>query len=319
MNKRYFITGGAGFIGSNLVNHLLTNPDCQVTVYDNFVTGIRHHLANHISDSRLTIINADVRDDDRLMSAMEDHDIVYHFSANSDIASAQSDPPIDFNNGTVLTHMLLEAMRKTGVKRIVFSSGSGVYGEIGPVPVPEHYSPMIPISTYGASKLASESLISAYSFMFEITGTVFRFANVVGPMQTHGVAFDFIRRLAADGSRLRILGDGAQSKPYISVNDVISAFKLLEEKQNEGFDVFNVATVDYLTVKEIADIVCQKMGLADVKYEFTGGSRGWKGDVPIYRLDTEKIRSLGWKSEMNSRKAMEYSVCAMLEEFRNGG
>lgn len=317
MNKRYFITGGAGFIGSNLINHLLSSHDCRVTVYDNFVTGIRDNLANHARDSRVNIIDADIRDDERLMSAIEGHDIVYHFSANSDIASAQNDPPIDFNNGTVLTHFVLEAMRKTGVKRIVFSSGSGVYGEIGPVPVPEHYSPMIPISTYGASKLASESLISAYSFMFEITGTVFRFANVVGPLQTHGVAFDFIRRLATDGTQLMILGDGTQSKPYVYIEDVISAFTLLEEQQQDGFAVYNVGTQDHLTVREIADIVCHRMGLKDVKYNFTGGPRGWKGDVPVYRLDTSKIRKTGWQSQRNSRQAVEASVDAMLGELHS--
>lgn len=319
MNRRYFVTGGAGFIGSNLVNHLLTTSDCEVTVYDSFLTGNRHHFGERINDSRLAIVEADFQDEDQLTSAMLRHDMVYHFAANSDIASAQSNPSIDFNNGTVLTHKVLEAMRKTGVKRIAFTSGSGVYGEVDPVPVPENCGHMVPISTYGASKLASECLISAYSFMFEITSTVFRFANVVGPLQTHGVAFDFIRRLAKDGTQLMILGDGTQSKPYIHIEDVISAFKLLEEQQQDGFGVYNVGTQDHLTVREIADIVCHRMGLQDVKYNFTGGSRGWKADVPVYRLDTSKIRKTGWQSHRNSRQAVEASVDAMLGELGREG
>ena len=171
---KYFITGGAGFIGSNFTNFLLENPENEVTVYDSFLKGHRWHFRKNITSSKLTIIKGDVTDMVKLQASMKDHDIVYHFAANSDIAAAQQDPGVDFNNGTVLTFNVLEAMRKTGVKRIVFTSGSGVYGEVPPEPIPELYDKMIPISTYGASKLASETLISAYSFMFDLTGTVFR-------------------------------------------------------------------------------------------------------------------------------------------------
>jgi len=315
---KYFVTGGAGFIGSHLVNRLLDTTNAIVTVYDNFSTGRRRHLDRYAHDKRLKIIEADTRDQQCLPESLAGHDIVYHFAANSDIARAQQEPEIDFCNGTLPTHYVLEAMRQTGVKRIVFTSGSGVYGEVPPVPIPENYDRMIPISTYGACKLACEALISAYSFMFDITATVFRFANVVGPHQTHGVAYDFIRRLAENPVRLKIFGDGQQSKPYIHIDDVLNAFGLLEKIQSAGFEVFNVGTSDSLTVRQIADIVCERMGLTGVRYEFTGGSRGWKADVPVYRLNTDKICARGWCPAHGSREAVIAAVDAMLLELRAG-
>lgn len=316
--KKYFVTGGAGFIGSHFVNRILDTTDSSVTVYDNFSTGRRWHFGERIKDARLRIIVADAQDAHRLAQVMPGHDVVYHFAANSDIARAQKEPTIDFENGTVPTNNVLEAMRRTGVKRIVFTSGSGVYGEVPPTPIPENYDRMIPVSTYGACKLACESLVSAYSFMFDMTGTVFRFANVVGPRQTHGVAYDFILRLSKDPSRLKIFGDGTQSKPYIHIEDILEAFALLEEAQTGGYDVYNVGSQDHLTVREIADIVCERMGLRNVAYEFTGGSRGWKADVPVYRLDTKKVRRLGWANKRNSREAVVAAVDSMLADVRAG-
>lgn len=317
--RSYFVTGGAGFIGANFVRRMLERqPDAQVTVYDNFSTGRRWHLAEWENDDRLRIIEADARDVETLESALAGHDVVYHFAANSDIARAQIEPTIDFVNGTIPTNNVLEAMRKKGVKRIVFTSGSGVYGEVPPVPVPEEYPRMIPVSTYGACKLGCEALIGAYCFMFDMTGTVFRFANVVGPRQTHGVVYDFVRRLAKDPTRLKILGDGTQSKPYIHVEDVLEAFDLLEQRQSSGYEIFNVATDDFLTVREVADIVCERMGATGVRYEFTGGKRGWKADVPVYRLDAGKIRRLGWRPQRNSREAVAAAADAILEDVRAG-
>jgi UDP-glucose 4-epimerase len=315
--RKVFVTGGAGFIGAHLVNTILDTTDSTVTVFDNFSIGQRFHFGERMSDARLTIIEADAQDQDKLIQSIQGHDIVYHFAANSDIARAQQEPAIDFLNGTLLTHNVLEAMRITGVKRIAFTSGSGVYGEVGSTPVPENYDRMLPISTYGACKLASEALISAYSFMFDITGTVFRFANVVGPNQTHGVAYDFIQRLAQDPTQLKIFGDGTQSKPYIHIDDILKAFFLIEKTQASGYDVLNVGSQDHLTVHEIADIVCERMGLSNVKYLFTGGSRGWKADVPVYRLNTNKIRACGWQNTRNSREAVVASVDAMLAHLKS--
>ncbi len=317
MSKKYFITGGAGFIGAHLTNRLLSLGH-SVTVYDDFTNGFLWHFGANVTNPSLQVVRADIRDAESLEKAIAGHDVVFHFASNADIARSSVEPDIDFTIGTLLTRCVLEAMRKTGVKRIAFTSGSGVYGDVPPMPIPEDYDKMIPVSTYGAQKLASEALISAYSFMFEMHGMVFRFANVVGPQQTHGVAYDFLRRLAKDPTRLKILGDGTQDKPYIHISDVLDAFLLIETESLGGYEYHNVASQDSLTVREIADIVCESMSLKDVPYDFTGGNRGWKADVPFYRLDTSKIRRRGWANKMNSRQAVSDSVSSMVADIRAG-
>ena len=249
---------------------------------------------------------------------MAGHDLVFHFASNPDIARAATEPDIDFWEGTYLTQNVLEAMRRTGVRQILYASGSGVYGDTGLLEVAENHAPMLPISTYGASKLGCEALLCAYCHMFGIVGRAFRFANVVGPRQTHGVAYDFIRRLKEDPCRLRILGDGQQSKSYVHVDDVLSAMLLVQSRGGEGFDAFNVATGDYLTVREIADLVVGRLGLVNVEYEFAGGDRGWKGDVPVVRFNTAKIRSLGWTNQRTSHQAMADAVEAMIADAQTG-
>ncbi len=316
--KRYFITGGAGFIGAHLVNRLLDTTEHEVVVYDNFSTGRRWPFEKRIKNDRLIIIEADVSDLERLKSAMAGSDVIYHLAANSDIARAANEPGIDFWNSLCLTFNVLEAMRLNNVKRIFFASGSGVYGDVPPIPLPEAYPHSIPVSTYGAAKLSGESFISAYGHMFDLKGSVLRFANVVGPHQTHGVAYDFIRRLLKDQKHLLIYGDGQQSKPYIYIDDVLDAFLLIEQKQTANYDVFNAGTVDYLTVTQIAEIVSKKMNIKNVTFDYTGGTRGWKADVPVYRLNTDKIRNQGWQNRLNSRQAVETAVTAMLEDARQG-
>ena len=242
---RFFITGGAGFLGSNLVNTILDRRLGAVTVFDNFLTGRREHFGARVGSAELSIVEGDVADIDAVAKAVAGHDAVFHLAANSDIARAANEPLVDFDNGTRLTQSLLEAMRRTGVKRLLFTSGSGVYGEVPPVPVGEDFSPMIPISTYGAAKLASETLISAYCHMFDMVGTVFRFANVVGPHMTHGVSHDFTRRLHADPTHLQILGDGNQSKPYVHADDVVAAMLFLAQQQTSGYAYYNVGSEDH--------------------------------------------------------------------------
>jgi len=244
---------------------------------------------------------------------------VFHLAANPDIAKAVTQPDIDFWEGTYLAQNVLEAMRVNGVGRILYASGSGVYGENAAVAFTESYGPSFPISTYGASKLACEALISAYCHMFGMEGRAFRIANIVGPRQTHGVGYDFVRRLRADPARLRLLGDGTQSKSYIHVDDVLSAIFAVAEKCEGCYDVFNVATDDYITVKEIADIAVAVAGLdpASVQYEFTGGDRGWKGDVPIVRFDASKMKALGWRAARTSGEAVRDAIASMRDEIAN--
>jgi UDP-glucose 4-epimerase len=260
-----------------------------------------------------------VKDLDSLTSAMQGHDIVIHLASNPDIARAATEPEIDFREGTLLTNNVVEAMRRSGTRNILYASGSGVYGDLGEREVDEDYGPLIPISTYGASKLAGEALISSYCHMFDFTGRAFRFGNVVGPRQTHGVGFDFLRQLMKNPRKLRILGDGTQSKSYIHVRDVVEAVLLASHSRREHFAIYNVAT-DYITVTEIAHLAAQCAGLnpSEVKLEYTGGDRGWKGDVPIVRLNTDRIRGLGWVCGSGSRQALRDSMMAMLSDLRAG-
>lgn len=318
VQERYFVVGGAGFIGSHMVEWLLSHEEVpQVTIYDNFSSGQHWHIEHLFGDKRLKVIEADVKDRETLWKSMEGHDTVVHLASNPDIAAAATDPEIDFREGTVLTNNVVEGMRRTSCSRILYTSGSGVYGDLGEDVAHEEYGPMIPISTYGASKLAGEVLISSYCHMFGITACVFRFGNVVGPKQTHGVGYDFARRLKADPTCLRILGDGKQSKTYVHISDIIKAVYTAHNESQSSFDTFNVATGDYITVTEIADVACSCIGLdpQTVNYQYTGGDRGWKGDVPIVRMSAEKIKKLGWQCERNSAQAIHDSISAMVQEI----
>lgn len=319
--QRYFLVGGAGFIGSHFTDALLAKSHVsRVTLYDNFSGGRQWHYQHHQSDPRLQVVVADVQDLPKLQAAMQGHDVVIHLASNPDIARAVTEPDIDFWQGTALTHYVLEAMRRTQTPRILYASGSGVYGEIGDEEADEDRGPLIPISTYGASKLAGETLIASYCHMFGLYGLVFRFGNVVGPRQTHGVGFDFARRLLVDSTRLRILGDGLQSKSYIHVSDVVRAVLLAAEHTQENFRAYNVATGDYVTVREIADIAaaCLNLPQGSIAYEYTGGDRGWKGDVPVIRLSTSRIASLGWQCERPTRVALRDAISDMLVDIRGG-
>lgn len=311
----YFIVGGAGFIGSHVaITILKEDPTAGVTVFDNFSSGRKWHLQDMAGDNRLRIIQGDVIDKDGLSTAMKGADVVYHFASNPDIAKAMTQPDIDFWEGTYLTNNVLEAMRISGVRQLLYASGSGIYGDTGSTEIREDHSPLIPISTYGASKLAGEALICSYCHMFEVQAAAFRFANVVGPHQTHGVGYDFLRRLLKNPAELAILGDGTQSKSYIYVTDVVSAMRRIEKHHLAGFSYFNVATLDFLSVTDIADIVIDILKLPQVKRSFTGGNRGWKGDVPVVRLNSDKIRSLGWSNRYTTREAITQSVESMRQD-----
>ena len=314
---RSFVAGGAGFVGSHLTRALLKRPEHEVVVYDNLVSGSEGHLEGVLDDPRLRLVVADLQELDRVVAETTGADHVYLFAANPDIAAAVHDPGIDFWQGTYLTHNVLEATRINQVPRITYASGSGVYGDRGVDEVDEDFGPLIPVSTYGASKLACESMLAAYSHMFGIDAVVFRFANVVGPRQTHGVTYDFVRRLLEDPTQLRILGDGTQSKSYIHVSDVVAAMLTLTDHGWSGFDVFNAGTGDYITVTEIADLVVARLGLANVRYHYAGGARGWKGDVPIVRFRSDKLAALGWHCGHTSAEALIDSIDANIAEAQD--
>jgi UDP-glucose 4-epimerase len=318
LKKRYFIVGGAGFIGSHFTDRLLSNPEITgVTLYDNFTSGREWHFEHHLNDSRFQVVRGEVGDIETLTKAMAGHDVVIHLASNPDIARAATEPEVDFYQGTALTNNVVESMRRAGVPRLLYASGSGVYGDLGEIEATEDQGPLIPVSTYGASKLSGEVLIASYCFMFGLTACAFRFGNVVGARQTHGVGFDFVRRLIADPTKLRILGDGKQSKSYIHVSDVVSAVLHANDYSKKEFQVFNVATGDYITVNEIADLAVEIVKL-DQKpvYEHTGGDRGWKGDVPVVRLNTDRIQSLGWKCSKSTRDALKASILSLYEDER---
>jgi UDP-glucose 4-epimerase len=321
LRSSYLVVGGAGFLGSHFVDALLEDASVErVTVYDNLSGGRIWHIEHHRGDRRFSFVEADIRQTDVLADAMRGHEAVIHLASNPDIARAATEPAIDFDAGTLLTHLVVDTARSTGVSEILYASGSGVYGELGELEAHEDHGPLIPVSTYGASKLAGEALLSSYCYMFGLVGHAFRFGNVVGPRQTHGVGFDFIRRLRADPTRLSILGDGRQSKSYIYASDVIRAVFTASDHGRTPYDVYNVATGDYITVTEIAELAVRCLGLdpAKVQFEYTGGDRGWKGDVPVVRLNCDRITGLGWRCRLRTAEALEQSMRSMIADDEKG-
>jgi UDP-glucose 4-epimerase len=319
--QRFFVVGGAGFIGSHFVDYLLGDGEAaKVTIYDNFSSGREWHFAAHLKDARFAVARGNVEDIPALSQAMDGHDVVIHLASNPDIARAATEPDIDFWQGTALTNAVVEAMRTTSAKRLLYASGSGVYGDLGQLEIPEDQPSLLPVSTYGASKLAGEALIASYTFMFGLSGCAFRFGNVVGPRQTHGVGFDFARRLLQDPTELRVLGDGSQTKSYVHVSDIVASVLRAHTHTKARYDVYNVATGDVISVKEIAELAVECVGLApgSVRFAYTGGDRGWKGDVPVVRLNSNKIRALGWECRHTSRQALKRAIDAMLPELRAG-
>jgi len=303
--KRALITGGAGFIGSHLADRLLTDG-WYVTAVDRIPEG--SGMLGHIDSKCFDHIGCDITDTDELTEISKGHDHVFHLAANSDIRSGGRDPSVDLNSTFMTTRSVLDAMVRNRIPRLFFSSTSAVYGDKKDVPLNEETGDLRPISYYGAMKLASEALIHAYSHMNGIDALVFRFPNVVGPRLTHGVIFDFVKKLKADPTRLEILGDGMQRKQYIHVTDLVDAISVLSLKMTKGVELYNVSTESFTTVNEIASMVCERMGLTNVRFEYTGGEIGWKGDVPSFEYDIAKIKRTGWTYRYSSSNAVKATI-----------
>jgi len=306
---KFFVTGGAGFIGSNLVGRILKQG--EVTVYDNLSSGRRGFLKPFMKD--IDFIKGDLLDKKKLLKSMKGHDFVYHLAANPDIRKGIKETDLDLKQGTMASFNVLDCMRLNNINEICFSSSSVVYGEAKEMPTSEDYGPLAPISLYGASKLACEGLVTGFSGTFNMKSWVFRFANIVGRNSTHGIIYDFVRKLEKNKKQLEILGDGRQLKSYLHVDECIDGMLFGVGKAKQQVNIFNLGCGDQIRISRIAEILVEELGLDGVEFKYTGGRRGWPGDVPEMMLSMEKINKLGWKAQRNSeqavRKAIKELIC----------
>ena len=314
-----FVTGGAGCVGSHMIDRLMQDGH-RVVAFDNLSLGREEFIRPHFSSRRFRFVEGDLLDRARVRRAMRGCDIVFHFAANSDIVKSARHTHIDLEHGTLATYNVLAAMRASRLPRIVFTSSSVVYGEVRKLPIHEDHGPLFPISMYGASKLACEGLISAFCHNFGFRSWIFRFANVIGARATHGVVVDFYRKLRRNPATLEVLGDGRQAKPYIEVGDVVDGMLFGLRRSREPVNYFNLGTRGATRVTAIARAVISAMGLRRVRLRFTGGARGWPGDVPRVGLDVRKLAALGWKARYpTSDQACGAGVRALVEDLRTRG
>jgi UDP-glucose 4-epimerase len=303
-----FITGGAGFIGSNLVDRLLAAGHA-VTAYDNFSTGQHRFLEAAVQHPAFRLVEGDLMDLPRLTEAIAGHDVVFHLAANADVRFGTQHPRKDLEQNTIATFNVLEAMRANGVRRVAFSSTGSIYGEPEIFPTPENAPFPIQTSLYGASKLACEGLLQAYAAGFDFQVYIFRFVSILGERYTHGHVFDFYKKLLADPGYIEVLGNGRQRKSYLYVQDCIDAMLMVMEHVHDPVNIYNLGTDEYCTVDDSLDWICEHLGV-NPERRYTGGERGWIGDSPFIFLDTAKVRSLGWQPKLTIRmgviRTLEY-------------
>ena len=301
-----FVSGGAGFIGSNLVDRLL-DLGHEVTVYDNLSTGLLQFLEYARDFDRFRLVKGDLLDEDSLSEAITGHEFVFHLAANADVRFGTEHPRRDLEQNTIVTYNILEAMRNHGIRKIAFASTGSVYGEATVIPTPEGAPFPIQTSLYAASKLAGEGMIAAYCEGFGFQSWIFRFVSILGERYTHGHVFDFYRELKQNPSRLEVLGNGKQRKSYLYIQDCIDAILLALEKSNESVNVLNLGVDGYCEVNDSIGWICEELGVSP-KLEYTGGDRGWIGDNPFIFLDTSKIRDLGWKPKLSIKDGVLKTV-----------
>jgi UDP-glucose 4-epimerase len=311
--RRWFVTGGAGFIGSHVVD-LLVSAGHEITVYDNLSLSTDRYLARHLHEGRITFHQKDLLDLAAVTEAMAGHDIVFHLAANTDIPSGFTKHRIDLDNDVIATWNVLEAMVKTGVKELLFSSTGAVYGESIQGTFSETSGPLLPVSLYGAGKIGSEAFISAYCNLFGLRAWIYRFGNVIGERTNHGVIYDFIAKLKKDPRQLEVLGTGRGEKNYFLVEECIHGILYVHGKLPDGpFPVLvNLGTDSTTQVMDISKIIIEEMGLSEVRYAFTGTPRGWPGDQPVVLLDTQKIHELGWYARRTSTDAVRTATRRLL-------
>jgi UDP-glucose 4-epimerase len=305
---RALVTGGAGFIGSHLCDHLVARGD-EVWCVDNLHLGRRRNIAHLERWNTFHFLEQDVLERAALNALFVEakFETVFHLAANSDIAAGTADPELDFRLNQLTTTAVLDAMRRHGVRRLFFASTSAIFGEANAV-LHEDYGPLAPISFYGASKLAAEAYISTYAHLFGLSAVVLRFPNVVGERATHGVIYDFLRKLDKNPGELEVLGDGKQTKPYLYVGDLVDAILLACEKSSGPLAVYHAAGIGETSVREIAEIVVAATGRSDARIRYTGGDRGWPGDVPRFRYDISRLEALGWRPQRHSTDAVRHAV-----------
>ena len=305
---KVLVAGGAGFIGSHLIDALLAEGNDVVCV-DDFFIGTKKNISHLKNNAHFKFYEQDLTDLDKVLEIFKKEQVeyVFHLAANSDIQASAQSPMIEYKNTYSTTFILLECMRQCGVKKLFFASTSAVYGEQMGAEVSEEAVALKPISYYGGAKLGSEGIISSFAYMNDMSVLVFRFPNVIGPRLTHGVIYDFVKRLKDDPSHLKILGDGRQSKPYIYVLDLVDAIMHFKDAP-KGVTLYNVGVETQTSVTRIAEIVCEKMGLSGIPFEYTGGRGGWKGDVPVFAYNLERIHATGWTAHMTSDEAVAKTV-----------
>jgi UDP-glucose 4-epimerase len=307
------VTGGAGFIGSHLVDTLIAGGD-EVTVIDNLTTGEYGNIRDHIKSGSVIFVKKDLLGDG-WQDSLRGVSRVYHLAADPDVRASAGSPERVYQENVTATIRVLEAMRLNRVGDLVFTSTSTVYGEAAVIPTPEGYTPMEPISVYGGTKLACEAMISSYAHTYGMRTWVFRFANIIGVRSNHGVIWDFIHKLRRNPLELEILGDGKQTKSYFSVEDCIDALLYAVAHSDQPFNFFNIGSEDWIDVSSIARIVADEMELSGVAFRYTGGDRGWKGDVPKMLLSVEKLKALGWRPPAGSEESVRKAAKELIQEI----
>lgn len=314
---RTLVVGGAGFIGSHVCDALLAQGH-ELACVDNFSLGTKRNVEHLKENKHFSLYETDASDRQALSGVFEKvcPDYIFHLAANSDIQASSKNPDVEYRNTYTTTYNVLECMREYHVKNMFFASTSAVYGDKRDVPLDENTPGLAPVSYYGAAKLGSEAMISAFSYMNDMKALVFRFPNVIGPRLTHGVIFDFIKKLRMDPTKLQILGDGKQTKPYIYVSDLVGAIVRFMDcgREASGVTLYNLGVDGETSVTRIADIMCEQMGLSGVAYHYTGGEGGWKGDVPRFRYCLDKIHKAGWSARYTSDEAVRKTIQAVLKD-----